>query len=105
MVGKKGPPPTNAVGGHPGRSTIGTPSAGLSLGGLHACRARLRFARQQEVSTAGRWSKRCRAGRQPQQTGNREAGRVVAVRRVSEGKDATPDGPERPVYLVTIGVP
>src|SRR3954469_15778069 len=44
-------------------------------------------------------------GRQPQQAGNREAGRVVAVRKVSEGNDTTPDGLERPVNLVTIGVP
>lgn len=33
----------------PEASTIGAPSAGLSLGGLHACRARLRFARHHQV--------------------------------------------------------
>jgi hypothetical protein len=29
----------------PGEERIGAPSAGLSLGGLHACRAHLRFTR------------------------------------------------------------
>ncbi len=32
---------------------LGAPSAGLSLGGLHACRARLRFTRHTNVSHAG----------------------------------------------------
>ena len=36
-----------------GAGTIGAPSTGLSLGGLHACRARLRFTRQlQDIAEA-----------------------------------------------------
>jgi hypothetical protein len=46
-------------GDHVGRRSrvpFGTPSAGLSLGRLHACRARLRFARQiQNSATAGQF--------------------------------------------------
>ena len=37
----------------PGEERIGAPSVGLSLGGLHACRAHLRFTRQAQAIAAG----------------------------------------------------
>jgi hypothetical protein len=43
-----------------GASAIGAPSAGLSLGGLHACRARLRFTRRIKASTRGPSGKKTR---------------------------------------------
>jgi hypothetical protein len=39
-------------------SALGAPSAGLSLGGLHACRARLRFTRHTNLSHAWREARR-----------------------------------------------
>ena len=51
--GRKEPPSTKA-GAWCGTNPIGAPSAGLSLGGLHACRARLRFTRHGNPTTEKR---------------------------------------------------
>jgi hypothetical protein len=55
-----------------GRCTNGAPSAGLSLGGLPASRARLRFTRRRgcTASPAGEQGQRPQAGEQPKCRGH-----------------------------------
>ena len=73
--------------------------------GLRARRARLRFARHQEGSTAKVRGKR--AGVKPcqERVVGREEGAVAALRRVREDREVAPGGPGLPVTLVTVRVP
>ena len=86
-------------------SALGTPSAGLSLGGLRARRARLRFTRRGERS-----EKLPREQGQGEATvlsvgSSKEKGAAAVKRKRREAREMASGVPRRTVRLVKVRVP
>ena len=86
-------------------SAIGTPSAGLSLGGLRARRARLRFTRRQESSQAQRREQGQGEASALSVGSGKEQEAAAKVGRVREEREVAPGVPRLTVRLVKVRVP